>query len=36
MANTCCHDEYCEPTDKESTNAESSHKVIIGIGANSF
>jgi hypothetical protein len=30
MANTYCHDEYCEPTAKENTNMEISNKVIIG------
>jgi small basic protein len=30
MANTYCHDGYCEPTGKESTNTEISDKVFIG------
>jgi len=30
MANTYCHDGYCEPTGKESPNTEISNKVIIG------
>ncbi|AIF51647.1 hypothetical protein [Pelosinus sp. UFO1] len=30
MANTYCHNGYCEPTGKESTNTEISDKVIIG------
>lgn len=30
MANTYCHDEYCEPTGSESTKKEISNKVIIG------
>jgi len=30
MANTYCHDGYCDPTSKESTNKEISNKFIIG------
>ena len=30
MANTYCHEEYCETTEKESKNTEISDKVIIG------
>ena len=30
MANTYCHDGYCEPIAKGSPNAEVSNKVIIG------
>jgi hypothetical protein len=30
MANTYCHNGYCEPTGKESTNTEISKKVLFG------
>jgi len=30
MANTYCHDGYCEPTDKKGNTTEISNKVIIG------
>jgi hypothetical protein len=30
MSNTYCHNGYCEPTDKENINEETSNKIIIG------
>jgi len=30
MANTCCHNGYCEPTGTESSNTGISNTVIIG------
>lgn len=30
MANAYCHNGYCEPTGKKSTNTEISDKVVIG------
>jgi apolipoprotein N-acyltransferase len=30
MANAYCHDGYCEPTGKKSTNTEISNKALIG------